>query len=49
MEEKLFVEYPLLKNKNLLFFVNGKEINKTGTFEENGIKNGDSITIKEME
>ena len=49
LEEKLYVKYPFLKNKNLSFFVNGKEINKTGTSEENEIKNVDSITIKEME
>ena len=49
LEEKLYAKYPSLKNKNISFFVDEKEINKTGTFEENEIKNGDSITIKEMD
>jgi surface protein len=48
LENKLYVKYPDLKNKNIIFFFNGYEINRTSTLEDNGIKNGDIILLKEI-
>ena len=48
LEKVLYFKFPNLKYKNLVFFVNGKEISRTYTLEENGIKNGDIIIIKEI-
>ena len=48
LENDLYLKYPYLKNKNISYFLNEKEINKTSTLSENGIKNGDTILIKEI-
>ena len=48
LENELYLKYPDLKNKNIAFFINGNEINRTSTLEENGIKNDDIIFIKEF-
>ena len=47
VEEKLYLEYPELKNKNLFFLFRGMIINKNSTLEENQIKNDSSILIFE--
>ena len=47
LEKKLYYKFPNLKYKNIFFYSNGKEINRNCTLEENGIKNGDIIIIKE--
>ena len=44
-EEILYYEYPEYNNKNLIFTLKGKVINKNETLEKNGIKNGDSIFL----
>ena len=49
IEEKLFLEYPELKNKNLNYLSNGNIINRYETLENNSIKNGDAILIDENE
>ena len=49
LEEKLYVEYPDLKNKNIYFISNGEIINRTVTVKKNRIKNGNTILIKEIE
>ena len=48
LEKVLYFKFPNLKYKNIFFFANGKEISRTCTLEENGIKNGDIIIIKEI-
>ena len=48
IEKELYFKYPDLKYKNIYFLVNGNEINSTCTLEENGIKNGDVVYIKEI-
>ena len=47
IEEKLFNEYPQLKNKNIYFMANGNVINRCETLEKNGIKNSTVILIIE--
>ena len=49
LEEEFYLEYPNLNNQNMSFIVNGNEINRTATIEENEIKNGDTILIKDIE
>ena len=48
LEKVLYFKFPNLKYKNIFFFADGKEISRTCTLEENGIKNGDIIIIKEI-
>ena len=48
LEKELYNQYPYLASKNISFFHNGDEINLTSTLEENGIKNGDIIFIKDF-
>ena len=48
IEHKLYEEYPDYKNKNNLFTVNGNNINKFQTLEENGIKNSNIILLSEI-
>ena len=47
IEKELYINYPDIKSKNISFFLNGDEINRTSTLEENGVKNGDIILIKD--
>ncbi len=49
ISQKLFVEYPNLKNKNCLYLCNGKLINQDKTCTENGIKTGDNIIIQNLD
>ena len=45
IEEKLYNEYPELKNNENFFLVNGRKIKRFLTIDENNIKDGDSILI----
>ena len=47
LEEKLYRDYPQLKNKNLVFMANGSVINRDETLDNNGIKSGNAILIYE--
>ena len=49
LEEKLYVDFPELKNKNIYFFANGSIINRTASLKENNIKNDTSVIINEIE
>ena len=49
LEKKLYIEYPDLKKKNIYFFANGKLIERSSTLEQNNIKSGNAILIKENE
>ena len=46
VEEKLYYEFPELRQKNISFIANGNIINRTSTLEENGIKNGNIVLIE---
>jgi hypothetical protein len=45
LEEKLYSEYPELKNKNIFFIAKGNLVNKNLNLEQNNIKNGDHIIM----
>ena len=45
VEEKLYNEYPELKNKQIYFTVNGITINRSDTLEKNNIKSNTIILI----
>ena len=45
LEEKLLLEYPKLKDKNIFYTVNTNIINKTAILKQNEIEKGDTITI----
>ena len=45
LEEKLYLEYPDLRNKNIFFIAKGNIVKKNLNLEENNIKNGDHILI----
>ena len=45
LEEKLLLEYPKLKDKNIFYTVNTNIINKTAILKQNEIERGDTITI----
>ena len=49
LEEKLYKDFPDLKNKNIIFLTKGGIINRSATLEENKIKNDTTIQIQEME
>ena len=49
LEEKLYADFPELKNKNIYFFANGSIINRTASLKENNIKNDTSVIISEIE
>ena len=44
-EEKLFTQFPALRNKNLFFLANGSIINRNETLENNRIENDTTILI----
>ena len=46
VEEKLYNEFPELKNKNIIFLANGNAINREDTIRKNGIKNGTTIIMQ---
>ena len=46
---KLYNEFPNLKNKKIYFIANGNVVNRSLTFEQNKIKNGSTILIRENE
>ena len=48
-EKKLFKEYPELKSKQIYFIANGNVVDKSLTFEQNKIRSGNTILIKEIE
>ena len=43
--EKLFIEYPEIRNKNIYYLAKGKILDKEITLEKNGIENGDAILL----
>ena len=45
LEEKLLLEYPKLKDKNISYTINTNIINKTAILKQNEIERGDTITI----
>ena len=45
IEEKLYLQFPLLKHKNIFFLYNGNIIKKSFTLEKNNIENGSFILI----
>ena len=45
IEEKLYIQYPHLKNKKIYFLSGGNIINKSITLEQNKIKNNTQILI----
>lgn len=47
IEEKLYQEFPELREKNYYFTANGKVIDRFLTFEQNKIKSGNTILINE--
>ena len=49
VEEKLYNEYPRLRNKNIFFMANGNIINRNETLEQNKIEKGNAILIYEEE
>ena len=49
IENKLYLELPILRKKNLSFFLDGKMIIRSATIEENGIKDNCTILIFEFE
>ena len=49
LEEKLYLEYPQLRKKDIYFMANGNIINRNETLENNGIKNNTAILINENE
>ena len=45
LEEKLYLEFPYLKKKNIYFVINGSKIKRNLTLEQNKIKDGEHILI----
>ena len=45
VEEILFLKYPSLKGKELIFIYNGEKLSKSTTLEETKIRNGSSIFV----
>lgn len=45
IKEKLIKEYPEYDNSNIFFTANGNLIDISATFEENKIKDGDTIML----
>ena len=48
-ENKLFNEFPELKNKNIYYILNGIIIDKSGSLKDNKINNGANILINYIE
>ena len=48
-EKKLYKEYPELEYKQIYFIANGNIAEKSLTFEQNRIRSGNTILIKEIE
>ena len=49
IKEKLYQNFPGLKNTENYFYVNEKKINENETLEENKIKNNDILTLNQNE
>ena len=49
LEIKLYEIYPVYKESENYFLINGKKINKYKSLEKNGIKNSDIITLVQLE
>ena len=47
-EDKLYTDFPDLKNKDIIFLAKGNIMNRSATLEENKIKNDTTILIQEM-
>ena len=47
LEEKVYNEYPIYKDKNTYLTVNGRIIKRFKSLEENNIKDGDTIIINQ--
>ena len=45
VEEKLIVNYPALKEKEMKFLHNAKKLNKSATLEKNKLINGSEIIV----
>ena len=48
IEKKLYHEFPILKSKKIYFIANGNIVDRSSTFEQNQIKNGNTILINEV-
>ena len=46
VEEKFYKEFPELRNTNNVYLVNGKEVLRFKTIEENKIKNGYPVLLQ---
>ena len=49
LEDKLYLVFPELKNKNISFLALGNMVNRNTSLEENKIKNDTTIIINEVE
>ena len=49
IEEKLYIEYPDLRNKNIYFLANGNIMDRRRTLEQNKITNACQILINFIE
>ena len=45
VEKRLYFKYPFLADEDIVFFANGKVIDRTRTLEENNIKHGNCIYV----
>ena len=48
LEEKLYIAYPQLRNKKIYFIANGNILNRMLSLEQNNIKSGTTILIKNI-
>ena len=46
MEENLYSEFPVLRQKDIIFIDNGNVINREVSLEKNGIKSGTTILMQ---
>ena len=46
IENKLYQEYPNLKNKKIYFLAGGGVVDRSLTFDQNKIKSGDTILVQ---
>ena len=46
VEEKLYIAFPELRNKNIAFIANGGRVNRNNTLYQNGINSGNTILIQ---
>jgi len=48
IEEKLYIRYPILRQSNITFTVNGNEVLRFRTINENNIDNGIPIYVEKF-